>query len=410
MLQPTAYLCLGTLAHIAFAVAVLMVVPEPALSPHPHGMAAAGRAARFLTAAEAARIDAALMSTPGFSLDQLMELAGLAVASSVYQQYPPARNSSVLVVAGPGNNGGDGLVAARHLWHFGYKPSVVYPKRPSKGSSVQLFQNLVQQLEDLDIPISDVLPDGNALLRDPRPYDLIIDAIFGFSFKGELRAPFDSIVATLGCVSDLQPAAGGDQRFEAVSVDASSASVALLQRRNCTIARELSSNRSMQLPGVPGIPVVSIDIPSGWSVEASGSELAEYAFHPSMLVSLTGAYAHRSIRDTIMDIGAHLQADRLPHFRASTCQHLRCTFELFAVPVVFSEPISNHSRGYSAFRTHVCLQCTNALTRSVMQRPRSVPGISAAGIIGSVVGLCHRASLASSSWRAYRRTQAASKW
>ena len=44
----------------------------------------------------------------GFSLDQLMELAGLSVATALASEYGPG--SRVLVVAGPGNNGGDGLV------------------------------------------------------------------------------------------------------------------------------------------------------------------------------------------------------------------------------------------------------------------------------------------------------------
>ena len=61
-------------------------------------------------------LDEDLMRTPGFSVDQLMELAGLSVACAVKDAYPDA--SSVLVVAGPGNNGGDGLVAARHLRHL----------------------------------------------------------------------------------------------------------------------------------------------------------------------------------------------------------------------------------------------------------------------------------------------------
>ena len=61
------------------------------------------------------------MGPLGFSIDQLMELAGLSVASSILAEYPPSQYPKVLIVAGPGNNGGDGLVAARHLYHFGYK-------------------------------------------------------------------------------------------------------------------------------------------------------------------------------------------------------------------------------------------------------------------------------------------------
>jgi len=71
-----------------------------------------------------------------------MELAGLAVAQCVAELYPLGPvlpldangvkqkrvNERVLVACGPGNQGGDGLVAARHLHHFGYSPSVFYPK------------------------------------------------------------------------------------------------------------------------------------------------------------------------------------------------------------------------------------------------------------------------------------------
>ncbi|MQI72151.1 hypothetical protein EI017_25695, partial [Escherichia coli] len=92
---------------------------------------------------EAAEVDETLMGPLGFSVDQLMELAGLSVATSIAEVYKPSEYSRVLTICGPGNNGGDGLVAARHLHHFGYKPLVCYPKRTQKP----LYAGLVTQLE-----------------------------------------------------------------------------------------------------------------------------------------------------------------------------------------------------------------------------------------------------------------------
>lgn len=79
------------------------------------------------------------MTTPGFSVDQLMELAGLSVASSIESVYPRPAYNKVLVLCGPGNNGGDGLVAARHLKHFGFDPTMYYPKRGSSVEAIRLY-------------------------------------------------------------------------------------------------------------------------------------------------------------------------------------------------------------------------------------------------------------------------------
>lgn len=66
------------------------------------------------------------MGELGFSVEQLMELAGLSVASAIHAEYTPLQFPRVLVIAGPGNNGGDGLVAARHLTHFGHQVQVIH--------------------------------------------------------------------------------------------------------------------------------------------------------------------------------------------------------------------------------------------------------------------------------------------
>ncbi|XP_008338909.2 pyridoxine/pyridoxamine 5'-phosphate oxidase 1, chloroplastic-like isoform X2 [Malus sylvestris] len=129
----------------------------------------------YLTQREAAEIDEILMGPLGFSVDQLMELAGLSVATSIAEVYKPSEYNRVLVICGPGNNGGDGLVAARHLYHFGYKLSVCYPKRTAKP----LYAGLVTQLESLSVPFISVEDLPLDLSKD---FDIIVDAMFGFSF------------------------------------------------------------------------------------------------------------------------------------------------------------------------------------------------------------------------------------
>src|SRR2546421_12167328 len=93
-----------------------------------------------LSASRAAELDKELMSDAGgFSVDQLMELAGLSCSQAVYKVHPPSVGKNVLIACSPGNNGGDGLVCARHLHHYGYTPTIDYPQQ----TSAHLFPLLV---------------------------------------------------------------------------------------------------------------------------------------------------------------------------------------------------------------------------------------------------------------------------
>uniref|UniRef100_A0A093VAT8 NAD(P)H-hydrate epimerase n=1 Tax=Talaromyces marneffei PM1 TaxID=1077442 RepID=A0A093VAT8_TALMA len=140
-----------------------------------------------ISSKDAAALDKDLMDVGGFSLDQLMELAGISVSQAVYRFHPIRQGKNVLVVCGPGNNGGDGLVAARHLAHYGYKPSVYYPK---EGKN-ELYQRLKIQLQNLDVTF---VPDFTEALKSA---DLVVDGIFGFSFQKPLREPFPSIISQM---------------------------------------------------------------------------------------------------------------------------------------------------------------------------------------------------------------------
>merc|ERR1712159_827816 len=105
----------------------------------------------------------------GFAIEQLMELAGLSVACAISKEYPP------------------------------------------------VFAGLMKQLNQLELPVLAEVPS----LEEMQQYKLVVDGIFGFSFKGwrgeGKDAPFD------------------------VAVD--------------------------QMASLEDVPVASIDIPSGWNVE-----------------------------------------------------------------------------------------------------------------------------------------------
>lgn len=150
----------------------------------------ASMALKAISSKDAASLDEDLIGTGGFSLDQLMELAGLSVSQAVYRVHPPSTGKNILVICGPGNNGGDGLVAARHLAHYGYTPSIYYPKEGKK----ELYSRLKTQLSQLSIPFISSPSEFQSTLGKT---SLIVDAIFGFSFGGPLRDPFPEIISAI---------------------------------------------------------------------------------------------------------------------------------------------------------------------------------------------------------------------
>lgn len=81
-------------------------------------------------------------------------------------------------------------MAARHLAHYGYTPSIYYPKEGKK----ELYSRLKTQLSQLSIPFISSPSDFQSTLGKT---SLIIDAIFGFSFGGPLRDPFPEIISAI---------------------------------------------------------------------------------------------------------------------------------------------------------------------------------------------------------------------
>jgi ADP-dependent NAD(P)H-hydrate dehydratase / NAD(P)H-hydrate epimerase len=116
----------------------------------------------LLTAEEMARADQ-LAVAGGVAGATLMENAGRAVAEEVARRFPDA--GGVAVVCGPGNNGGDGFVAARHLQERGYKVRLGFDgdeaRLPADASAMaKRYQGTRQPLDAALIAGVDVLVDG----------------------------------------------------------------------------------------------------------------------------------------------------------------------------------------------------------------------------------------------------------
>ena len=150
----------------------------------------------WVTAAEMAEVDRIMVDEIGIALIQMMENAGRNLARFVLDSFSPR---AVTVLAGSGGNGGGGLTAARRLHLVGVQVSVVLSHDPASLSPVTARQlSIIEAL-------------GIALVDEPPPADVAIDALVGYS----LVAPLRGRVATLvDAVADLR-----DQGAMVVALD-----------------------------------------------------------------------------------------------------------------------------------------------------------------------------------------------
>jgi NAD(P)H-hydrate epimerase len=122
------------------------------------------------------------------SLD-LMETAGQAVARATASLAPQGR---IRVVCGKGNNGGDGLVAARHLAETGFEVEALLLSEPA-----ELSADAEENLRRFDA-VRQV--DPARLDGELAGSGAVIDAIFGTGFEGAPRSPYDAAIEAInGC-------------------------------------------------------------------------------------------------------------------------------------------------------------------------------------------------------------------
>lgn len=131
----------------------------------------------------------------GVSRLQLMENAGKGVADFVARMDPAGMK--VVVVAGTGNNGGDGFVAARHLAAYESIVKVFLLGREEEVKTAEASHNL-RIIKEMKKSVELVSLSDESFIEKLRQalseVDLIIDAIFGTGIKGQLREPHASVI------------------------------------------------------------------------------------------------------------------------------------------------------------------------------------------------------------------------
>jgi len=132
----------------------------------------------------------------GFSRKFMMENAGAAAVKRIVEKYSSVWSidpnyKKILVFAGLGNNGGDGLVIARHLAGYGVNVTVFLLGEPDNIRSEECSWNwsLLEKMKSVKLLTGGNLEDLNNL-----EFEIIIDGILGTGISGEIREPHASAI------------------------------------------------------------------------------------------------------------------------------------------------------------------------------------------------------------------------
>ena len=125
----------------------------------------------------------------GFLKKFMMENAGAAAVRRLLEKMDDVKSKNILIFVGLGNNGGDGLVMARHLAGYGAKVTVMLLGSPDKIKTEESSWNweILQKMPSVN------LISGESLEFDFKP-DVIIDGILGTGISGEILEPYASAI------------------------------------------------------------------------------------------------------------------------------------------------------------------------------------------------------------------------
>ncbi|MGC8987324.1 NAD(P)H-hydrate dehydratase [Infirmifilum sp.] len=137
------------------------------------------------------RMDELASTKYGISQEILMENAGASVARLI-ESFADARGLRVVVVAGVGNNGGDGLVAARHLASQGADVKVYIIGDLEKITTLARIN--LDRIMRMGLPVEHVAEDISGLSEELHQADVVIDALFGIGLNRPVSGLYARVI------------------------------------------------------------------------------------------------------------------------------------------------------------------------------------------------------------------------
>ena len=249
---------------------------------------------KVVTAAQMVAIEQA-SERAGVNTDTLMENAGLAVAREAREELGGVAGLRIVVLVGPGNNGADGLVAARHLRRWGAEVGCcLLARRPEVDPKLDLARQYGVEIIDG--------PDGETLERLIRRSLLIIDAVLGTGRSRPLSGP---VRDAMQCVQKARESSRGPKLLALdlpTGLDADTGEVDdACPRFDATLALGYPKAGLLQFPGaerVGRLRVLDIGVPEGLAeereveVEMLTPQWVASRLRPRPLNSHKGSYGH----------------------------------------------------------------------------------------------------------------------
>ncbi len=259
----------------------------------------------------------------GADLSSLMQRAGAAVAR---EAGIIAREGRILVLAGPGNNGGDGWVAARELARSGRDVLVVTTVDPDGLPQPALAAAAAAREAGVAWRPLGGLFD---LERDLAAAEAVVDALLGVGVRGELRDPLSAVVAV---VNDAGlPVIAVDVP---TGVDADSGAVASAAiRADVTVTFGTAKTGLLQYPGAAAVgtlTVVDIGLPA--PVTGPGAVEIWEAADLAEELPATPADAHKGSRGRVLVVAGSAGMSGAAVLAASGAQRAGAGYVTLAVP------------------------------------------------------------------------------